>query len=110
MTVAECVDRLIAADIPVGPVLALDEVFADPQVQHLAVHESRAGVDGAPVALLRHPVTMAGTPMGIGDGPRPAGADTEVVLGEVGVGAEEIAAWVASGGVGVAADWARWLE
>ena len=110
MSVAECVDRLVAADIPAGPVLAVDEVFADPQVQHLGVHETRDGTDGTPVALLRHPVTLTDTPTAIGHGPHAAGADTAAVLREIGIDEATVEAWRSSGAVGPADDRARWLD
>ena len=48
-----------AAGVPCGPVNAIDEVFADPQVQHLAMlaripHANRGDVD-----VLRNPITMS---------------------------------------------------
>lgn len=109
MTVHECVERLAAVDIPVGPVLAIDAVFDDPQVQHLAMAEERPGVDGRPVGLLRHPVTLEGTPATIGHGPHLAGSDTAEVLREVGVDDATIAAWSESGGIGRASEPTRWL-
>jgi crotonobetainyl-CoA:carnitine CoA-transferase CaiB-like acyl-CoA transferase len=48
-TTAEWVDVLNAAGVPCGPVYAMDEVFADPQVEHLGM----VGLD-----LVRNPVTM----------------------------------------------------
>ena len=48
-TTAEWVEALNAAGVPCGPVYAMDEVFADPQVQHLGM----VGLD-----LVRNPVTM----------------------------------------------------
>jgi formyl-CoA transferase len=48
-TTAEWVDACNAAGVPCGPVYSMDEVFADPQVQHLDM----VGLD-----LVRNPVTM----------------------------------------------------
>ncbi len=55
----EWIALLDAAGIPCGPVNAMDEVFADPQVQHLAMlsripHAHRGDVD-----VLRNPITMS---------------------------------------------------
>lgn len=110
MTVADCVERMVAADIPAGPVLALDAVFEDPQVRHLAFVETRSDPDGRPVALLRHPVTFDDTPTAIGDGPHAPGADTVAVLRECGVEDATIGEWSTSGGIGPAAEPSRWLE
>lgn len=110
ISVAECVDRLTAVDIPAGPVLALDAVFEDPQVRHLAMAEEREGADGGRVGLLRHPVTMVGTPTAVGHGPRKPGADTVEVLLEAGIGAATVEGWFASGAVGPAAERESWLD
>jgi crotonobetainyl-CoA:carnitine CoA-transferase CaiB-like acyl-CoA transferase len=58
-TRAEWIALLDAAGVPCGPVNAIDEVFADPQVQHLAMlaripHATRGDVD-----VLRNPITMS---------------------------------------------------
>jgi formyl-CoA transferase len=55
----EWIELLDAVGIPCGPVNAIDEVFADPQVQHLAMlsritHAHRGDVD-----VLRNPITMS---------------------------------------------------
>jgi crotonobetainyl-CoA:carnitine CoA-transferase CaiB-like acyl-CoA transferase len=110
LTMAECVERLNALDIPAGPVYSLDQVFADPQVQHLGLYETRPGIDGAPVALLRHPVTLTVTAAAIGSGPPRSGADTRAVLREVGYSDEEIDALLASGAASDRADAPGWLS
>ena len=55
----EWIALLDDAGVPCGPVYAVDEVFADPQVRHLAMlaripHEHRGDVD-----VLRNPITMS---------------------------------------------------
>jgi crotonobetainyl-CoA:carnitine CoA-transferase CaiB-like acyl-CoA transferase len=55
----EWIALLDAVGIPCGPVNAMDEVFADPQVKHLAMlsripHAHRGDVD-----VLRNPITMS---------------------------------------------------
>jgi crotonobetainyl-CoA:carnitine CoA-transferase CaiB-like acyl-CoA transferase len=109
LTMTEVVERLNALDIPAGPVYALDQVFADPQVQHLGLYETRPGIDGEPVALLRHPVTLADTPAAVGSGPPRSGAHTRPVLREVGYSDEEIDALLASGAASDRADAPGWL-
>jgi crotonobetainyl-CoA:carnitine CoA-transferase CaiB-like acyl-CoA transferase len=49
-TTAAWVEALNEAGVPCGPVYAMDEVFADPQVEH----HGMAGLNG----LIRNPVTM----------------------------------------------------
>ena len=102
-------ERLNALDIPAGPVYSLDQVFADPQVEHLALYETRPGTDGSPVALLRHPVTLTETPTAVGTGPPRSGAHTREVLREVGYSDDEIDALLASGAASDRADAPGWL-
>ncbi len=90
---AEWVGLLNGADFPCGPVLSVDEVFADPQVEHLhLVTEVAHPTDSnATVGVLRHPVTMSATPVEVRDGPHRRGSDTEQVLREVSFSETEIA-------------------
>ena len=106
----ECVERLNALDIPAGPVYSLDQVFADPQVEHLALYETRVGTDGSPVALLRHPVTWTDTPAAIGTGPPRSGAHTREVLQELGYSEADVEALLASGAASDTAEAPGWLS
>jgi crotonobetainyl-CoA:carnitine CoA-transferase CaiB-like acyl-CoA transferase len=110
LTMTECVERLNALDIPAGPVYSLDQVFADPQVEHLALYETRPGTDGSAVALLRHPVTLTETPAVVGTGPPRSGAHTREVLREVGLADEDIDALLASGAASDRANPPGWLR
>jgi crotonobetainyl-CoA:carnitine CoA-transferase CaiB-like acyl-CoA transferase len=110
VTVADCVERLNAIDIPAGPVYALDEVFADPQVQLLDVHEERDGPAGTPVSLLRYPVTLTETPASIRSGPPRSGGDTRAVLRELGYVDTAIDALIASGAAAESAVPPGWLR
>jgi crotonobetainyl-CoA:carnitine CoA-transferase CaiB-like acyl-CoA transferase len=99
-TTAEWVDRL-ADVVPCGPVLAVDEVFADPQVEHLGLtqrveHPTRGEVD-----VLRPPLTFSDTPARIRSGPPADGEHTREVLAELGYDATQIDALHASGAVGL---------
>jgi len=96
---AEWVEILTRADLPCGPILALDEVFDDPQVRHLdltrrVVHERAGEMD-----LLRHPVTFSDTPAGVKSPPPLAGRHTREVLGELGYAPGDIDTLVESGAV-----------
>lgn len=98
-TSAEWIDILAAADIPCGPILALDEVFADPQVEALELtrrveHEIAGGID-----VLRHPVTFSETPIGVRNPPPLAGRHTREVLREIGLAPERVDALIAAGAV-----------
>jgi crotonobetainyl-CoA:carnitine CoA-transferase CaiB-like acyl-CoA transferase len=95
----EWVDRLTSAGYPAGPVLAVDEAFADPQVRHLdLVRVVPHAVDGD-VAVLRHPVTLTETPASVRAAAAVPGADSAAVLAELGYGPREIAALLESGAV-----------
>lgn len=81
-TTAEWVEVLNEGGIPAGPVLSMDGVFHDPQVQHLALtaqvgHPSGTGE----ITVLRHPVTFSETPTRIAGPPHRPGADTKSIIG-----------------------------
>jgi crotonobetainyl-CoA:carnitine CoA-transferase CaiB-like acyl-CoA transferase len=79
-------------------VLGVDEVFADPQVRHLELVADVPHPTGdGDVRVLRHPVTMSGTPVTAPGGPPRAGADTRTVLAELGYEPGEVDALLASG-------------
>ncbi len=109
MRVHDVVERCNALDIPAGPVYAVDQVFADPQVRHLDVHERRTDGNGREVALLRYPVTLTDTPASIRSGPPRSGGDTRAVLAELGYGPDAVAALLASGAAAERAADPGWL-
>jgi crotonobetainyl-CoA:carnitine CoA-transferase CaiB-like acyl-CoA transferase len=86
-TSSEWIARFNEAGVPSGPIYAIDEVFADPQVAHLGIAQPVGGtrVVGQPVELSRTPSRAAS--------PTPAaGAHTDAVLREFGLTDSEIAA------------------
>jgi formyl-CoA transferase len=94
---AHWIELLNAAGVPCGPVNRMDEVFADPQVQHARI-----------VRTVSHPrlgeLNLVGQPIDIIDvegGPRRAapelGADRQSVLSDYGFTAEEIDRLAGSG-------------
>ena len=92
-TTAHWVEVLGRADLPCGPVLSIDEVFSDPQIDHLDLvtqvpHPTRTD---ASIGVLRHPVTMSATPVAVRGGPHRRGSDTASVLAELGFSDSEIA-------------------
>lgn len=99
-TTAEWVEVLAAAGVPAGPVYALDEVFADPQVRHLDMTAEVVHPTLGPLTMLRHPVRMTGD-----DGPAATvrthtpdpGEHTSEVLAELGLTPDEIRALDARG-------------
>ena len=85
------VERLEAAGVPCGPILSIDQVFADPQVQHLGM---AAPVDHPRLGATRmvdSPINLEGLETQVRSvAPLKAG-DTDAVLAELGYGAAEIA-------------------
>ncbi len=91
-TTAEWVERLNAAGCPCGPVLAVDETFADPQVEHLNVFSMVPDPDGGELAVLRLPLTFSDTPASVGTGPVHPDHHSREILAELGYDPSEIEA------------------
>jgi crotonobetainyl-CoA:carnitine CoA-transferase CaiB-like acyl-CoA transferase len=80
----EWLKLLEAADVPCTPIYTLDQVFQDPQVQHLGmVQETQHPTEG-PVRLLGFPVRFAGTPLPPSTAPPTLGEDSAGILAELG--------------------------
>ena len=87
--------RFEQAGIPCGPIYAIDEVFADPQVQHLGLAARLPGVPAATVVA--PPINMSGVDKTIRRAPPAAAQDREAILREIGCTAQEIATLTENG-------------
>jgi crotonobetainyl-CoA:carnitine CoA-transferase CaiB-like acyl-CoA transferase len=88
-TTGDWVERL-ADVVPCGPVLAIDEVFADPQVEHLHLTRTVEHPTRGAIEVLRPPLTFSDTPARIRSGPPADGGHTREVLAELGYTDAEI--------------------
>jgi crotonobetainyl-CoA:carnitine CoA-transferase CaiB-like acyl-CoA transferase len=87
------------AGIPCGPIYTIDQVFADPQVQHLgmATPMPRGAGAGGETRVVASPLNFSGLARDIRLPTPEAGAHTDEVLQSVGYSAAEIAALRAKG-------------
>ena len=89
-TSADWVERFNEAGVPCGPIYAIDQMFADPQVEHLGIAQPVDGDSG--LTLVGQPISLSRTPSRLAAEPPALGQHTDAVLAEFGFSAEEIAA------------------
>jgi len=89
-TSAELIDRLNEAGVPCGPIYSIDQTFADPQVKHLGIAQDVIKQNGQPMTLVGQPMTLSRTPSSLDLPPPNAGEQTDEILAEFGLSAEEI--------------------
>lgn len=87
---ADLVAKLNAAGVPCGPIYSMDEVFADPQVQHLRCAASVVHPKLGNIKLVSQPVTLSRTPATITSATPELGQDSAAILSELGYTDAEI--------------------
>lgn len=83
-TSTEWTERLLEAGVPCGPIYRIDEMFADPQVQHLAMNWPMEHPTAGSVGVVAQPVTFERYPRPAQARPGPdQGEHTEAILQEL---------------------------
>ena len=89
-TTAEWIADLEAAAVPAGPVNDVAEVFADAQVQHLAMAQPVEHPEMGELRLIANAATLAGIPRALRTAAPAAGEHTLEVLADLGLTADEV--------------------
>lgn len=85
------VSALEEVGVPAGPIYMMDEVFADPQVQHLGMAAAIDHPVRGETKLVAQPVKLSRTPASIYVSAPDAGAHSDAILAEAGMSQSEIA-------------------
>jgi crotonobetainyl-CoA:carnitine CoA-transferase CaiB-like acyl-CoA transferase len=89
-TAAQWVEILNAAGVPTGPILTIDQVFANEQVQHLGMATPLSHPHLGTIQVLGLPTTLSRTPGAVRTPAPEKGEHTETILRELGMSREEI--------------------
>ena len=88
----ELVEKLNAEGVPTGPIYTIDQVFADPQVNHLGIVQSVNHPELGNLDLVGQPFTLSRTPGALRAATPLRGEHTQAVLSEMGLSDAEISA------------------
>lgn len=91
-TTTDWVAALEQVGVPAGPIYAMDEVFADRQVQHLGMAAPNHHPVRGDTKLVAMPITLSRTPASIHTSAPDAGQHSDAILQEAGLSVDEIAA------------------
>lgn len=89
-TTAEWVGILESVGVPAGPIYKMDEVFADPQVQHLGMAAPVTHHARGETKIVAQPVTLSRTPATIYSAAPDAGEHSDEILTDLGLSLDEI--------------------
>jgi len=90
-TTAEWSAALNAAGVPSGPIYTMDEVFADPQVQHLGAAAAVKHPKLGEIRIVNQVVKLSRTPAAIVQATPELGEHTDEILAELGYSAADLA-------------------
>lgn len=90
---AEWLQLFEAAQVPASPVNTLEDVFADPQVQHEQLRSTVPHPSLGEISMVGLPFVLAETPAQIRSAPPLLGQHTDAVLLESGYSSSQIMAW-----------------
>jgi crotonobetainyl-CoA:carnitine CoA-transferase CaiB-like acyl-CoA transferase len=89
-TSAALIELLAGAGVPCGPINKMDQVFADPQVQHLGMAVPVPKSDGGELKLVSTAIALSRTPARMKRTIGPAGEHNDNILSELGYTEQEI--------------------
>jgi len=95
------IEALNAVGVPCGPILTIDQVFANPQVRHLGLAQTVESERLGKLTLVRSPVRLSRTSTALTRAAPVPGGETDEVLKEYGYTPDQIAELKASGAVGM---------
>jgi formyl-CoA transferase len=81
---ADWIEILNKAGVPTGPIYKMDEVFTDPQVQHIGIAQPVEHPTLGRIEVVGQPVTLSRTPSAIRTPTPERGEHTDAVLRELG--------------------------
>lgn len=90
-TSAHWVEHFTATSVPCGPINTIDQVFADPQVQHLGMTDTVTSAALGDITLVAQPIKLSDTPSSFKLAPPERGEHSDEILAEFGYDAAQIA-------------------